>query len=587
MRRKRTHTLWIFIGTIIFFLLIVYTAVKIYNIALDETKRNHQLLQRDMADAAAAGINYYLENLANDLRLVAAFHRLQHFERDLLRDPIDDLFKHAALYGVQTIFVTDLDANLVYSPTDTIPKWVNPILKKQIQWANKVENRGKSWYSKVWPEDIDESQNELYFVILVPLVKNSKDSVRPHSGMEPVGLVGEVVSFDWLVQKYVASINLGATGSAWIMDGLGRLLFHPKHPEMVLRDVLEMSSDCLPCHSSFNIQKHIIATDAAYGEYTVGEEPTKIMSHVPIDIQDERLVLVITTYLSEVTAILRGKFHLFFILVAIILIAIVISGLLFYYIDIKRIRAEEARRHSEQREHLHQQICHAAKMASIGELVDTVAHEINTPTSIIATQADAFLLNQMGADTRAEEVCIIKEQTRRISNYTRSLLNYSQRMPFQQEPTDLSKLFGECLYLLGHRFRAHKIIITTNFADNLLRPLVDYRQIEQVFINLLNNAIDAIDGPGEIKINICQKREKSEKGIEITISDNGKGISEESLPHIFKPFYTTKPPSKGTGLGLSISKAIIQRHQGKISVSSTIDQGTTFCIFLPLNTKEG
>jgi len=113
--------------------------------------------------------------------------------------------------------------------------------------------------------------------------------------------------------------------------------------------------------------------------------------------------------------------------------------------------------------------------------------------------------------------------------------------------------------------------------------MADRSQIEQVFINLLNNAIDAINRNGEIIIEMHQVKNKKEAGIEIKVADNGEGIAEGSLQKIFNPFFSTKNPSKGTGLGLSISKAIIQRHGGKINVTSHVGEGTTFSIFLQLN----
>ena len=158
VRIKYTHLFWIVSGTIIFVILIIFTSVKIYNIALDETKRNHQLLQKDMADATAAGINYYLENLSNDLQLLVKFRRLQKFERDLLRDPMDDLFNYAKDFGVKTIFATDIETNLIYSTTDTIPRWVGPLLQQKIQWASNIKNRGTSWFSSVSSSDVKKKQ---------------------------------------------------------------------------------------------------------------------------------------------------------------------------------------------------------------------------------------------------------------------------------------------------------------------------------------------------------------------------------------------------------------------------------------------
>lgn len=222
-------------------------------------------------------------------------------------------------------------------------------------------------------------------------------------------------------------------------------------------------------------------------------------------------------------------------------------------------------------------------MASIGELIDSVAHEINTPTSIISVHLDALKYELTESGQNYEEIRIIKEQTRRIGNYIRTLLNYSRRMPFHPEPVQISQLIDECLYLLGHRFRAQKISIEKDFPETLPPITLDYRQMEQVFINLLNNAVDAIRDSGKIRIQIAADTAPDGiSGLTIKISDNGEGIQPENLSKIFKPFFSTKLPSNGTGLGLSISKAIIQRHHGKISVRSQIARGTTFQLFLPL-----
>ncbi len=587
VRIKYTHLFWIVSGTIIFVILIIFTSVKIYNIALDETKRNHQLLQKDMADATAAGINYYLENLSNDLQLLVKFRRLQKFERDLLRDPMDDLFNYAKDFGVKTIFATDIETNLIYSTTDTIPRWVGPLLQQKIQWASNIKNRRTSWFSSVSPSDVKKNNHELCFLILVPLYRYPHDPLESNLEIVPVGFVGEVVNFNWLIQKFVASINLGNTGSAWIMDSQGRLLFHPEHPEMILRDISEKSADCISCHPSFEKQKEMITTEAAYGEYTVGEEPKKIMSHVPLQIQNERWILVISSNLSDVASALRSKSFIFFVMVSLILLLTILISIYLYRINIKIIQAREAQRYSERKELLHLQVCQASKLASVGELVDSVAHEMNTPISIILAQAEALRLKITDEkNVFEEEIEIIKKQSQRVKYYTQKLLNYSKGMPFEPKKISVSKLFDECLFLLAPRFRVQKINIIKNYNSPSVQIIADRNQIEQVFINLLNNAIDAIGSQGEIKIEIFQTMKNAINGVEIKISDDGEGIATENLSNIFKSFYTTKLPSRGTGLGLSISKAIILRHRGEISVESTPGKGTTFNIILPLNLKE-
>lgn len=583
----RTHSFWIVIGTIIFLILIIFTSFKIYSIALEETKRNHQILQKDMADATAAGIKYYLENLSNDLQLLVKFRRLQKFERDLLRDPIDDLFAQAKNVGVKTIFVIDDDAKLVYSTPDTIPNWIEPLLRQQLPWANDLKNNGTSWFSSVWASTINENHHELSFLILVPLYKYLADPSMSDLKIVPAGIVGEVVNVNWLVQKYIASINLGNSGSAWIMDSQGRLLFHPEHPEMILRDISEKSADCISCHPSFEIQKQMITTAATYGEYTVGDEPTKIMSHVPLLIQNERWILVISSNLSDVTFALRSKSFIFFIMVFVILFLTILVSIYLHKINIKIVKAKEARRYSEGKELLHLQVCQASKLASVGELVDSVAHEMNTPISIILAQAEAIRLKITNEkNIFEEEIGIIKKQSQRVKTYTQKLLNYSKGMPFAPKRISISKILDECLFLLTPRFRFHKINVINNYIPTMVQIIADRNQIEQVFINLLNNAIDAIDNEGEIKIEMFQTTRDLIDGVEILISDSGEGITKENLPNIFNSFFTTKLQSKGTGLGLSISKAIVKRHRGDISVESKPGQYTTFSIFLPLNLNE-
>ena len=140
----------------------------------------------------------------------------------------------------------------------------------------------------------------------------------------------------------------------------------------------------------------------------------------------------------------------------------------------------------------------------------------------------------------------------------------------------------ECLYLLGHRFKAKQITIVKNYNESIPLINADQRQLEQVLINILNNAVDAVKSRGEIAISINPANNNSIEGTEIKIKDNGIGIEKENIEKVFDPFFSTKLKSNGTGLGLSIAKAIVARHKGNISVSSSGNRGTAFIIFLPL-----
>ncbi len=578
--RVRTHTLWILIGTLAFVMLIIFASFKIYKIALNETRRNHQLLQREMAMVSVSGINHYLSHVSEDLKFLMNSPCLKSMVRANYESFLENFFNVHKASNLIAIFVADSNFNMLYAMPESISKClagfpVDKLIDLQLD-SNQV------WYSPVFPQTNADCLSQLSYLMVVRLIENSMEGGDSGAKKKSSVYLGMVSSFDWLLDHYVVPLNIGTTVNAWLMDRNGRLLYHPTCPDMVLRSITEDSPDCITCHASFEWQKKMLTSTAAFGEYSVGNEPTKIATHVPLNIQNERWILVISSNLAEVTSVMRSKFSLFFILVFIILLFIIVVGVYLYKLNIKRIRAEESQRLSEQKELLHLQTCQASKLASVGELVDTVAHEINTPVSIIVAQTQALDLDRSNQQRDfPEELQIIKEQAQRISKYTRRLLNYSHNMPFDPKPNDLKKIMDECLYLLGPRFRAHKIIVHKNYKPYLPSPIVDQIQMEQVFINLLNNAIDAIHVKGEITIEIfaCQK-ENREEGIEVKITDSGEGIPQDSIPKIFDAFFTTKKPNKGTGLGLPISRAIMQRHGGKINVTSEPGKGTTFSIFL-------
>ena len=592
MRRIQSNTFWIFTGTIAFMVIFLFAIVKIYNLTLNETQNSHQLQQLEMAKAATIGISTYLDHIVEDMHLFTFVPEIKSLNRNVIKSNVDLIFKHYEEEAVRAIFVTNSDAKLIYLKGEKLPFWALQVIKNQIELIKKPKSLHKCWYSQVHPNSEGDPESGMSFLTVIPLIQNENTLLQTDSVPKINGFVGYLLNFDMLIKQFIEPLKLSKSDFAWIIDGNGRLIFHPTHTEMLLRNTKEQTSECFDCHSNFEVQNRMLVEESSIGEYTIGDEPTKIMAYVSLELQNEKWILAISTFLPEVTANLRSKFRLFFILGIVILAAIFSFGLSLYYINSKRIRAEEANRQAEQMQQLQQQLNQASKLASIGELVDTVAHEINTPAGIIAAQADAVLLQNKPTDTNSEELHIIKQQTKRISKYTRTLLSYSKRIHFNPKPTSLPELLDECVYLLGHRFNAKKVTVKKNYPANLPKVLLDRGQMEQVFVNLLNNAVDAFNGPGEIMIDakIIHKGSTFEEnqtieGIKIDITDNGEGIKEADMNQIFEPFFSTKLPTEGTGLGLYISKSIIQRHHGKIEVTSTVNKGTTFKIFLLLNFK--
>jgi signal transduction histidine kinase len=221
-------------------------------------------------------------------------------------------------------------------------------------------------------------------------------------------------------------------------------------------------------------------------------------------------------------------------------------------------------------------------MESIGTLAAGIAHEVGNPLASISALvqvAQRFTTD----DLVKEKLELVKNQVNRISKIIRDLVDFSRPSNFEFQLTDINKNLTEAVEITKVGIKAKDILYELNLNKNIpLLPLVA-DQIQQVFVNILLNAADAILESHKKDKKVIIKSDLSEdKDVIITFSDNGIGIAEENIPKIFEPFFTTKKEGKGTGLGLWVSYGIIKSFQGEIKVSSVYGQSTTFTIFLPI-----
>ncbi|MFP4529408.1 MAG: ATP-binding protein [Candidatus Kapaibacterium sp.] len=231
------------------------------------------------------------------------------------------------------------------------------------------------------------------------------------------------------------------------------------------------------------------------------------------------------------------------------------------------------------------QLEHASKLASVGELASGIAHEINNPLAIIASETG--LIQDMISDEfgRLEDINEINpmleninDATFRCREITRKLLSFVRQTDIQLRPHNLNEVISDVVDGFFERELAvSNIKLNKHLDEDLPEVVTEANQLKQVLLNIMNNAADAITPPGEITI----ETKYTGDSVRIAISDTGKGISKEEMDKIFLPFYSTKEVGKGTGLGLSVSYGIIQNLGGRIEVESVVGEGSTFTIILP------
>jgi two-component system NtrC family sensor kinase len=218
------------------------------------------------------------------------------------------------------------------------------------------------------------------------------------------------------------------------------------------------------------------------------------------------------------------------------------------------------------------------KLSSVGKLAAGVAHEINNPLTAVLTNSMLLLEELSEDDAMYEDLKAIADETLRCREIVRGLLEFARQDVPAKVESDLNKIVSGVVSLVKKQFSFKNITIDQNLAENLPSVSIDRDQFQQVIVNILINAMEAIERDGEIRVETSYKEPKS--AIELKISDTGHGIPEEARLKLFDPFFTTK--DTGTGLGLSISHGVVQRHGGSITFASQVGKGTTFVISLPV-----
>lgn len=232
-----------------------------------------------------------------------------------------------------------------------------------------------------------------------------------------------------------------------------------------------------------------------------------------------------------------------------------------------------------EKRNLEAHLIQSEKLAAVGHLAASVAHEINNPLTAIIANAQ-ILRREIPEDNSdiVDSVKLIEMAGTRASQVVRNLLGIARKEKYEFSPIELNESLQNALALVQHALVGRPIRVQLDMAEDLPSVVASQDQLQGVWINLLLNAIDALDKPnGEISISSRYIRGQ----FQVSIMDNGKGISEDHLGRVFEPFFTTKSPGRGTGLGLSVCMRVIKHHGGDILVESQLGSWTRFTVILP------
>lgn len=369
-----------------------------------------------------------------------------------------------------------------------------------------------------------------------------------------------------LFNALLAKTDVGPDGDAFILNRKGDL-------QTVSRNAL-MAADTTTAMPAEELESFIAAS-----ETTVHRQNNFL--YVTAWVNEKSWLLVLKTNINSSLTPFYRAWNLGLLSISIASIFILLVATLLVRSMMDRIEVAD-----KERMLLNNRIREADKMALIGRLAASVAHEVNNPLQIIGDQADWIceLLeeeakpNLINFDEYQSAAQKIKHHVRRASTITHRLLGFSRSREYKRVEQDLNSLLKDTIAFLENEAKHHRITLRLNLQEPLVKVLTDPSQLQQVFLNIINNAIDAIGNDGTITIQTSMQGER----LLVEFADSGPGLPQEHLQKVFDPFFTTKNAAKGTGLGLSISRNIMQRLGGDIQARNGKQGGCHFSVSLPI-----
>jgi len=508
---------------------------------------------RELVQKHKQNIDNYLQERLTDIRLMTArygYERLK--EEDLLQQNLD-LLKEEYEKAFVDLGVVDAQGY-------------------QKAYAGPFKLADADYGDAEWFKDVKQKDHVISDVFLgLRGLPHFIVAVRSEAGGREWILRATIdfVAFNALVQN----IRVGETGFAYILNRKGKFqttpLTQPISPAVI--DSSEPPDLWKQMFAESDDVQVFLRKDRAGQEYV----------HVEAPLKNGEWLLVYQQRASDAFADLNRSFAVTTMIMALGSAAVIIMALALSRRMVMRIAKADEQKHL-----MDEKVIETGKLASIGELASGVAHEINNPVAIMVEEAgwigDLLEEEEFQGSQNIEELrrslAQIKTQGKRCKEITRKLLSFARKTSLSVQDIQINELIDEIVGISAQRAKYAMVEITTQLQEGLPPIRVSLSELQQVMLNLINNALDAMEKKGG-KLTICTRAENG--FVVVDVADTGAGIPAANLHRIFDPFFTTKAVGKGTGLGLSICYGIIENMGGRIEVQSTVDVGTTMSVHIP------
>ncbi len=529
--------------------MILVGGIILYQFQTSYHEKVHAHLE-ELVQKHKQNIDSFLQEKLGDIRFLAdnfTFEELS--DESFLRDKLESLQKEFGLVFVDLGAIRENGIQVAYAG----PFKLGKALYSQADWFQKAMR------SKYFISDVFLGLRGLpHFIIAV------RDNWMGEKWILRATI--DFVAFNSLVEN----IRIGETGFAFILNKEGKFQTKP------LLDIVTTRKPYIDFLSDRNITKdeiHVVERTDESGHKNI---------YVAALLKNGDWLLVYQQRASDAFSDFRRTLR-----VALIIMLLGGLGIITMAFILSRRMVSRIARADREKQMMNEQVVETGKLASVGELAAGIAHEINNPVAIMIEEAgwiedileDEEFQESENLDEFIRALEQIRTQGRRCKEITHKLLHFARKTDSRIQEVQINDLIEELVALSAQKAKYSNVTINTVLQKDLPPLQVSETEVQQVFLNLINNALDAMDKKGGV-IDVITLMEGDH--IAVQVADNGPGIPEANLARIFDPFFTTKPVGKGTGLGLSICYGIIKKMGGEIDVHSVMGVGTTFRVLIPL-----